>query len=78
MLFFSHVVRVTLWTVCDDHSFKDERLFFRFRRDDGTYEAPPNTALLAKGEQIYSRLAMSLSAWKCVCGHYITCNGDFL
>ena len=42
--------------VCDDHVFKDERLFFRFRKDDGTYEEPPNTALLARGEQIYKRL----------------------
>ena len=47
--------------VCDDHVFKDERLFFRFRKDDGTYEEPPNTALLARGEQIYKRLLSGFS-----------------
>lgn len=42
--------------VCDDHSFKNEKLFYRFRKDDGTYEEPPDTAILAKGQRIYSRI----------------------
>lgn len=42
-------------TVCDDHDFKDEKLFYRFRKDDGSYEEPPDTLLLAKGQRIYSR-----------------------
>ena len=44
-------------TVCDDHLFKDERLFFRFRKDDGTYEEPPDSAILAKGQRMYSKWA---------------------
>lgn len=42
--------------VCDDHDFKDDKLFYRFRKDDNTYEEPPDTLLLAKGQRIYSRL----------------------
>ena len=42
--------------MCDDHVFKDEKLFFRFRKDDSTYEEPPNATLLARGEHIYKRL----------------------
>lgn len=42
-------------TVCDDHVFKDDKLFYRFRKDDGTFEEPPDTAILAKGQRIYGR-----------------------
>ena len=42
-------------TVCDDHLFKDEKLFFRFRKDDGTYEEPADSAIVAKGQRIYSK-----------------------
>ncbi|XP_019854510.1 PREDICTED: DEP domain-containing mTOR-interacting protein-like [Amphimedon queenslandica] len=42
--------------VCDDHDFKDEKLFYRFRRDDNTYEEPPDAMIVAKGQRIYSRL----------------------
>ncbi|XP_041379445.1 DEP domain-containing mTOR-interacting protein-like [Gigantopelta aegis] len=41
--------------ICDDHEFKDEKLFFRFRRDDNTYEEPPDAMIVAKGQRIYSR-----------------------
>ena len=50
MMFFYLIL-----AVCDDHDFKDEKLFFRFRRDDNTYEDLPDTAALAKGQRIYSR-----------------------
>lgn len=43
------------FVVCDNHDFKDEKLFYRFRRDDGTYEEPPDAAIVAKGQRIYSR-----------------------
>ena len=46
-------------TVCDDHMFKDEKLFYRFRKDDSTYEEPPDTAILAKGQRLYSRYSLS-------------------
>lgn len=42
--------------VCDDHTYKDEFLFYRFRRDDGTYEEPADTAILAKGQRLYTRM----------------------
>jgi hypothetical protein len=42
--------------VCDDHVFKDDKLFYRFRKDDGTFEEPPNSAILARGQRIYGRL----------------------
>ena len=41
--------------VCDDHGFKDEKLFYRFRRDDGTYAGPLDAPLVAKAQRIYSR-----------------------
>ena len=41
--------------VCDDHCFKDEKLFYRFRKDDGTYQEPANALVLAKGQRLYSR-----------------------
>ena len=42
-------------TVCDDHLFKDEKLFYRFRKDDGSYQEPTDAAILAKGQRLYSR-----------------------
>ena len=44
-----------LCIVCDDHGFKDEKLFFRFRRDDGTYAGPLDAPLVAKAQRLYSR-----------------------
>ena len=42
-------------TVCDDHYFKDDKLFYRFRKDDGTYQEPADAAILARGQRIYGR-----------------------
>ena len=42
-------------TVCDDHTYKDEKLFYRFRKDDGSYKEPADSAILAKGQRLYSR-----------------------
>ena len=39
--------------VCDDHIFKDDVLFYRFRIDDGTYEKDVDTKMFYKGQQIY-------------------------
>ena len=41
--------------VCDDHLYKDEKLFYRFRKDDGSYVEPSDSAILAKGQRLYSR-----------------------
>ena len=49
----------TIHHVVDDHSFKDEFLFFRFRRDDGTYEEEPSADDQVAGQRLYSRLSAS-------------------
>ena len=41
--------------VCDDHRFKDEMLFYRFRRDDDTVVTNPDFAIIYKGCDIYYR-----------------------
>ncbi|XP_065905940.1 DEP domain-containing mTOR-interacting protein-like [Dysidea avara] len=45
--------------VCDDHGFKDEKLFYRFRRDDNTYAGPLDAPLVAKAQRLYSRIRTS-------------------
>ena len=42
--------------VVDDHDFKDEFLFFRFREDDGTYKKDPSPQDVIAGQRLYSRL----------------------
>ena len=39
--------------VCDDHAFKDELLFYRFRRDDGSIESQKDLLLFYKVLDIY-------------------------
>ena len=46
---------LTWCAVCDDHTFKDDRLFYRFRRDDGSYQGPPDPPVVAKGQRLYTR-----------------------
>jgi hypothetical protein len=46
---------VESFLVCDEHEFKDEYLFFRFRQDDGTYPQEPDALAFARGQRIYSR-----------------------
>lgn len=41
--------------VCDDHQFKDEMLFYRFRRDDDTVVSNPDLAMIYRGCDIYYR-----------------------
>lgn len=40
-------------TVCDDHNFKDELLFYRFRRDDDSIESQKDLLLFYKVLDIY-------------------------
>ncbi|XP_065843297.1 DEP domain-containing mTOR-interacting protein-like [Oscarella lobularis] len=42
--------------VCDDHDFKDDFLFYRFRKDDGTYPEESDAIAFARGQRLYSRL----------------------
>ncbi len=51
--------------VCDDHTYKDEKLFYRFRKDDGSYKEPADSAILAKGQRLYSR-SVAQSVWSCM------------
>ncbi|XP_068750320.1 DEP domain-containing mTOR-interacting protein-like isoform X1 [Montipora capricornis] len=41
--------------VCDDHHFKDEMLFYRFRRDDDTVVPNSDLAVIYKGCDIFHR-----------------------
>jgi hypothetical protein len=49
---------VESFLVCDEHEFKDEYLFFRFRQDDGTYPQEPDALAFARGQRIYSRVKL--------------------
>ncbi|XP_033645441.1 DEP domain-containing mTOR-interacting protein-like [Asterias rubens] len=42
--------------VCDDHTFKDAYLFYRFRVDDGTLPQSRDTELYIKSHQLYHEL----------------------
>ena len=42
-------------SVCDDHDFKDDFLFYRFRKDDGTYPEESDAIAFARGQRLYSR-----------------------
>lgn len=41
--------------VVDEHDFKDQSLFFRFTRDDGTYAANTDVAIFYRGLDVYNR-----------------------
>ena len=60
--------------VCDDHVFKDDKLFYRFRKDDGTFEEPPDAAILAKGQRIYGRYGHFMTI---MCLEFHTLRGVF-
>ncbi|XP_005173580.1 DEP domain-containing mTOR-interacting protein isoform X1 [Danio rerio] len=43
--------------VCDDHKeFKDMKLFFRFRKDDGTFALDSEAKVFMRGQRIYEKL----------------------
>ncbi|ESP05565.1 hypothetical protein LOTGIDRAFT_152422 [Lottia gigantea] len=42
--------------VCDDHQFKDEKLFYRFRRDDGSYTEDKDTEAFYTGHFIFNKI----------------------
>ncbi|XP_064625824.1 DEP domain-containing mTOR-interacting protein-like [Lineus longissimus] len=47
--------------VCDDHPFKDEYLFYRFRRDDNSFIDSKASKVLSRGLSLYRRLHGDLS-----------------
>ncbi|RXN28191.1 DEP domain-containing mTOR-interacting isoform X1 [Labeo rohita] len=43
--------------VCDEHKeFKDMKLFYRFRKDDGTFPLDSEARVLMRGQRIYEKL----------------------
>jgi hypothetical protein len=42
--------------VNDEHPFKDENLYYRFRKDDGTFRWHEDVALVLRGQRLYNRL----------------------
>jgi len=40
--------------VCDDHIFKDEMLFYRFRRDDETYKEDKDLTMFYTAYELYN------------------------
>ena len=43
------------FVVCDDHAFKDQMLFYRFRRDDGSSGFDNETKLVFEAIDLYNR-----------------------
>ncbi|XP_078697092.1 DEP domain-containing mTOR-interacting protein-like [Branchiostoma floridae x Branchiostoma belcheri] len=45
--------------VCDDHLYKDAMLFYRFRKDDGTFPMDKDSSILFRGKMMYHSLKTS-------------------
>uniref|UniRef100_A0A8C7N9I5 DEP domain containing MTOR-interacting protein n=1 Tax=Oncorhynchus kisutch TaxID=8019 RepID=A0A8C7N9I5_ONCKI len=46
--------------VCDEHKeFKDMKLFYRFRKDDGTFPLDNEAKVFMRGQRIYEKLMMN-------------------
>ncbi|XP_076826923.1 DEP domain-containing mTOR-interacting protein isoform X2 [Brachyhypopomus gauderio] len=46
--------------VCDEHKeFKDMKLFYRFRKDDGTFPLDSEAKVFMRGQRIYEKLMIS-------------------
>lgn len=42
--------------VCDEHTeFKDTKLFYRFRKDDGTFPLDSEAKVFMRGQRIYEK-----------------------
>ena len=52
--------------VCDDHAFKDQMLFYRFRRDDGSRGYDKDVQLVFQAIDIYNRLKKSTIVFESV------------
>lgn len=50
------VFHLFVLTVCDEHKeFKDMKLFYRFRKDDGTFPLDSEARVLMRGQRIYEK-----------------------
>ena len=59
--------------VCDDHWYKDDKLFYRFRKDDGSYDEPADALILDRGQQFYSKLVDKCDHAIIVCVFHVVC-----
>lgn len=49
-------VCVCVFSVCDEHrDFKDLKLFYRFRKDDGTFPLDSEAKVFMRGQRIYEK-----------------------
>lgn len=57
VLFFSYgPVCVYCVSVCDEHKeFKDVKLFYRFRKDDGTFPLDNEVKAFMRGQRLYEK-----------------------
>lgn len=47
---------VCVFAVCDEHrEFKDMKLFYRFRKDDGTFPLDSEAKVFMRGQRIYEK-----------------------
>lgn len=45
-----------VFPVCDEHrEFKDMKLFYRFRKDDGTFPLDSEAKVFMRGQRIYEK-----------------------
>lgn len=45
-----------VFAVCDEHrEFKDMKLFYRFRKDDGTFPLDSEAKVFMRGQRIYEK-----------------------
>lgn len=47
---------VSCLSVCDEHKeFKDVKLFYRFRKDDGTFPLDSEVKAFVRGQRLYEK-----------------------
>lgn len=51
-----------VFSVCDEHrEFKDLKLFYRFRKDDGTFPLDSEAKVFMRGQRIYEKYEHTLT-----------------
>lgn len=56
MLFPYLPLCVYCFSVCDEHKeFKDVKLFYRFRKDDGTFPLDSEVKAFMRGQRLYEK-----------------------
>lgn len=55
---------VCVFAVCDEHrEFKDMKLFYRFRKDDGTFPLDSEAKVFMRGQRIYEKYEDTLRSF---------------